>query len=108
MLLGQLQYGFPWPDAKFQVDEDVKYLPLADVWQKWWKERPKETRAKDGFELLRALALLQQADDPYGERPAAAAKAAPPPPRTSPRRSSSIGRCGRGRPRNVRTIPTAR
>jgi hypothetical protein len=77
VLLGQLEYGFVWPDPKFPVDEDLKYLPLAEVWQQWWHDRPRETRDKDGLEVLRALALLQKAeDDEYADPPSAAEKAA--------------------------------
>jgi hypothetical protein len=59
VLLGQLNYGFPWPDPKLPAHEDLRYLPLAEVWQQWWQDRPKETRDADGFDLLRAKALLQ-------------------------------------------------
>jgi hypothetical protein len=77
VLLGQLDYGFPWPDAKFPVDEDLQYLPLAEVWQKWWNDRPKATRDKDGFEALRALAYLRRSeDDAYDAPRSAAGKAA--------------------------------
>jgi HEAT repeat protein len=77
VLLGQLHYGFPWPDAKFSADEDLKYLPLAEIWQKWWNNRPKETRDKDGCEVLRALALHQRVEDESsGYRPYAAEKTA--------------------------------
>ena len=77
VLLGQIEYGFPWPDAKLPADEDLKYLPLAELWQKWWRDRPKELRDPDGFEALRAMALLRRGqDDAFSERPSAAEKAA--------------------------------
>ncbi|MCI0682309.1 MAG: DUF4132 domain-containing protein [Gemmataceae bacterium] len=77
VLLGQLNYGFPWPEAKLPADEDLTYLPLADVWQKWWTERPQETRDKDGFEVLRARAMLMhERYGAYGPQPSAAERAA--------------------------------
>jgi Family of unknown function (DUF5724)/Domain of unknown function (DUF4132) len=76
VLLGQLEYGFPWPEAKLHVEEDLKYLPLAEVWQEWWQNRPKETRDHDGFEVLRAMTLLRQTqDNHYGDKPSSVEKA---------------------------------
>ncbi len=56
-------HGFPNPEPKLPVEEDLAYLPLADVWQRWYTERPQATRDKDGLEILRAHGLLKKIDD---------------------------------------------
>ncbi len=58
-LLGNVRWGFPGPDPKQSVDEDVKRLPLAEVWCQWAANRPAALRDKDHLELLRALAPLE-------------------------------------------------
>jgi hypothetical protein len=54
-VLGSLSYRweFPEPDAKLAADEDRTNLPLLDLWEAWWNNRPAKTRDADGFELLR-------------------------------------------------------
>src|SRR5262249_1534163 len=54
MLLGNLNWHFPQPNHTEPIEKDVKRLPLRDVWLKWWDERPKKCRDRDGMELLRA------------------------------------------------------
>jgi len=53
-LLGSLQYGFPRPDLKLNLAEDAARLPLRELWEAWWHDRPAKLRDKDGLELLRA------------------------------------------------------
>jgi hypothetical protein len=57
--LGNLHYAFPHPDSRQPVGEDVARLPLREVWEAWWAERPATLRDPDGRELWRALAPLE-------------------------------------------------
>ncbi len=57
-LLGNVGWGFPSPDNDTPIEKDIARLPLADVWKKWYEERPKDLRDKDGLELVRARAVL--------------------------------------------------
>jgi hypothetical protein len=56
--LGAVEYNFPSPDRDKSPEEDAARLPLRELWEKFWAERPKELRDADGFELTRALALV--------------------------------------------------
>ena len=58
-VLGSIRYRweFPCPDAELTAAEDRLNLPLLDLWEGWWRDRPARTRDADGFELLRAKAL---------------------------------------------------
>lgn len=56
-LLGNIQYGFPAPNPSLPFDQNLALLPLRDIWEKWWQNRPPALRDPDGCELLRALAL---------------------------------------------------
>ncbi len=58
-VLGSITYSwyFPGPDNKLTAEEDRPFLPLLDLWEGWWKDRPAKTRDADGFELLRAIAV---------------------------------------------------
>src|SRR5262249_41980997 len=40
---------------------DGATMPLQELWERWWTERPAELRDTDGLELLRALAMPNQA-----------------------------------------------
>jgi hypothetical protein len=63
-LLGNLNWNFPLPVWGKPPAEDVKRLPLHDVWEKWYQERPKKLRDRDGLELVRAAAWFDvDADD---------------------------------------------
>lgn len=53
-LLGTIQWGFPAPPST--PGESAARLPLREVWQEWWDNRPESQRDEDGFELLRATA----------------------------------------------------
>ncbi len=52
-LLGNIRW-FPAPDVRLSLEENLKNLPLAEVWQTWLKEQGPQ----DGLELLRATATL--------------------------------------------------
>jgi hypothetical protein len=54
-LLGNVEYyEFPSPQAHRPIEEDLERLPLREVWEKWYADRPKGQRDRDGLELLRA------------------------------------------------------
>ena len=55
--LGAIGWQFPSPDHDKESAEDAARLPLREVWEAFWADRPKELRDADGFELTRALAL---------------------------------------------------
>ena len=57
-LLGNL-YWLPTPDFKLSQEENLKRLPLAEVWQAWLTNRPKSLRDPDGLEIIRAIAACQ-------------------------------------------------
>ncbi len=67
-LLGNLKWGFPMPRPDLPWEEDIKRLPLKDIWIDWWKNRPAEMRDKDGLELLRVLTLLLKSPASYLNR----------------------------------------
>ncbi|WP_299409360.1 DUF4132 domain-containing protein [Acaryochloris sp. IP29b_bin.148] len=54
-LLGNL-YWFPTPNLKLTREENLKNLPLAAVWLKWFETRSDQLRDADGFEIIRAIA----------------------------------------------------
>jgi HEAT repeat protein len=56
-LLGNLNWGFPDPDHEQEIEKDVLRLPLRDIWESWWEQRPAQLRDRDGLELLRASVL---------------------------------------------------
>ncbi len=64
MLLGNVRWGFPWPDYAKPVEEDWERLPLAELWLDWWEHRPAEQRDPDGLELVRAKGLFYRHSSP--------------------------------------------
>jgi HEAT repeat protein len=58
-LLGNMSWDFPTPYPSLPLEEDLARLPLRDLWERWWNERPPALRDTDGLELLRALAVLR-------------------------------------------------
>jgi Family of unknown function (DUF5724)/Domain of unknown function (DUF4132) len=54
--LSEVHYSFPNPKPELSFEADRARLPLADIWEKFWAERPKDLRDDDGFEALRAWA----------------------------------------------------
>jgi len=65
-LFADLMHGFPYPDATKPALEDRQHLPLADLWENWWRTRGSELRDEDGMELIRALAWYDFVMAPYG------------------------------------------
>lgn len=56
-LLGNLRWAFPSPEPDRSLEADLGRLPLREMWEAWWAERPAGQRDRDGLEILRALAL---------------------------------------------------
>jgi len=54
VILGTMQYGLghSWTHAAHQE------MPFRELFETWWRDRPKQQRDSDGFELLRASAHL--------------------------------------------------
>jgi Family of unknown function (DUF5724)/Domain of unknown function (DUF4132) len=42
-------------DPNLSPEENLALLPLADVWENWWQNRPAQLQDKDGLELLRTV-----------------------------------------------------
>ncbi|WP_448594535.1 DUF5724 domain-containing protein [Thermoflexus hugenholtzii] len=57
-LLGNMSWDFPKPQPSLPLEEDLARLPLRELWESWWRERPPALRDADGLELLRALAAI--------------------------------------------------
>ncbi|MEI7728290.1 MAG: DUF5724 domain-containing protein [Verrucomicrobiota bacterium] len=51
--LGEVRH-FPEPNFHFGHQEDLRHLPLPEVWETWWKSRDQKMRDPDGYEALRA------------------------------------------------------
>ncbi len=49
---------FNAPEINKALDEATQPLPLREVWESWFANRPKHQRDTDGFELLRASRLI--------------------------------------------------
>jgi hypothetical protein len=59
-LLGNVGWRFPSPPADpKEFAEALLKLPLRELWEKWWQERPKAQRDADGMELIRAELWLR-------------------------------------------------
>jgi Domain of unknown function (DUF4132)/Family of unknown function (DUF5724) len=55
-LFGNLHgWHIPLPPADVEPSSAITMLPLHDVWENWYENRPKKQRDRDGLELLRAL-----------------------------------------------------
>jgi hypothetical protein len=63
LLLGNVGWRFPSPAWDANLETERQRLPLREVWEKFFAERPKKTRDKDGFEALRAMVLLDIDED---------------------------------------------
>jgi hypothetical protein len=61
-LLGETRFLAP-PDPDTPVEKTRENLPLAEVWHRWWEERPASQRDEDGFEILRAAVFAQALND---------------------------------------------
>ena len=62
-LLGNVKWDFPSPRPKLPLEKDLQRLPLREVWERWWRNRPAKLRDKDGLELIRALWLGRQSEE---------------------------------------------
>lgn len=60
-LLGQ-GYYYTW-DAKKSLGENLGNSPLHELLEKWYDDRPKKLRDKDGLELLRAYYYLDDINE---------------------------------------------
>lgn len=58
-VLGSVTYrwAFPGPDNDLTAEQDRANLPLLELWEEWWANRPANTRDDDGLELVRAVNL---------------------------------------------------
>ncbi len=86
-VLGAIRYSWDFPgyNPRLTLEENRANLPLTDLWESWWRDRPAKTRDADGFELLRAkamqLVLVREGeaddddDDKVFEKPSALAAA---------------------------------
>ncbi len=65
-LFGEVEsYDLPRLDLGKPIAPQKAKFPLLEVWENWKATRPAKLKDKDGFELLRAMYLLQLVDD-YG------------------------------------------
>ena len=64
-LLGNITWGFPQPKLNQPLEEDIKRLPLREVWENWWQEKPNKLRDEDNLELLRILASLYRKNSEF-------------------------------------------
>jgi len=58
-LLGEVKYSFAFPNPDLPLDQDARRLPLREVWESWWAQRPAALRDPDGLELLRAQVAVR-------------------------------------------------
>lgn len=58
-VLGSIEYMWEFPDPNdiLTAEQDRANLPLLELWEEWWTNRPASTRDADGLELLRAVNL---------------------------------------------------
>ena len=56
-LLGNIGRSFPGPNLALHLEKDLERLPLREIWESWWENRPDNTRDSDGLELARASLL---------------------------------------------------
>lgn len=61
-LLGQLTHNFPARNEQIPIKDDIKRLPLHEVWVAAYRDRPADQRDPDGLELLRAYLKLRRKD----------------------------------------------
>lgn len=53
----------PYVKPDFPIEKQLSRLPLSNIWQQWLANRPVSTRDADGYEWVRARALLQIHND---------------------------------------------
>jgi hypothetical protein len=61
-VLGSIRWAweFPGTNIKLSAAKDRENLPLLELWQEWWQNRPASTRDADGLELIRAMNLPRE------------------------------------------------
>jgi HEAT repeat protein len=67
-LLGNLQYGL-WHPTVWQQGKHVLNtadIPMRDVWETWWQNRPRNLH-EDSFDALRALAAMNASHESLGK-----------------------------------------
>jgi hypothetical protein len=57
-LLGNVQWGLPWPDWSKACEEQLEKFPLRGLVEQWYDNRPQTLRDEDGFDLVRAAIWL--------------------------------------------------
>lgn len=62
-LLGNVRWNFPAVRATLPRERDLQRLPLREVWEGWWSQRPAKQRDPDGLEVIRALSLCEYLTD---------------------------------------------
>ena len=45
-LLREVRWGFPHPKTELSPQTDAERLPLRDIWETWYRERPAEQRLR--------------------------------------------------------------
>src|SRR5581483_8538113 len=63
MLLGEANWRFATPDNDIAIEKDAARLPLREVWDQWFADRPNAERDADGLELLRASGIARAGED---------------------------------------------
>ncbi|WP_010581728.1 DUF5724 domain-containing protein [Schlesneria paludicola] len=51
-------YGLPQPNLSEPIDTQREALPLVEVWETWYRDRPSSMKDQDGLELLRAIRFV--------------------------------------------------
>jgi hypothetical protein len=54
-LLGDIGWYLPKVNFNLSREENLALMPLGDIWENWWQNRPAQLRDEDGLELLRAI-----------------------------------------------------
>lgn len=68
-LLGQLTHNFPARNEQVPIEDDIKRLPLHEVWVAAYRDRPADQRDPDGLELLRAYLKLMRNETGIRNKP---------------------------------------
>ncbi len=66
-VLGTVGWRFPSPDTSRSLEKETARLPLREIWETWWKSRPKADRDSDGLELWRVDLYRRLLDSWSGE-----------------------------------------
>jgi hypothetical protein len=68
-LFGNLRsWQIPNPDLDLSPAEDAAHLPLRQVWEDWYANRPKKQQDRDGLELLRAMIWCEMTPREWKDR----------------------------------------